>query len=324
MSERSASVAAVIKAGPEQPQVVYRVSGNDGLLVEYGEIVLDLNIRMRVHALELAIEQAEIPGIVETCPGVRSLLILFDGSSLSLAKLLDALQSIEKDLNASIPEKVASRIVRLPIAFNESAVRAALDKYMQGVRAEGPYLPVNIEFVARANGLSGTEEVMQFMLDSPYLVLGLGDVYLGAPCATAYDPRKRMVVPKFNPARIWTAEGTVGLGGAFLCIYPMNSPGGYQLVGRTLPIWNTFQTNSAFKDGPWLLRNFDKIEFTKVEEAELNELRDKATDPEFAWDITDDVFDIKAYNAFLKSIESEVEAFNAQQREAIDKAIVGY
>lgn len=71
--------------------------------------------------------------------------------------------------------------------------------------------------------------------------------------------RHRLVVPKYNPARTFTQEGTVGLGGAYLCIYPMDSPGGYQLVGRTLPIWNTWGRVAPFTpDAPWLLRIFDQ------------------------------------------------------------------
>ena len=56
------------------------------------------------------------------------------------------------------------------------------------------------------------------------------DVYLGAPCAVPVDPRHRLVVPKYNPARTVTPEGAVGIGGSYMCIYPMESPGGYQLV----------------------------------------------------------------------------------------------
>jgi len=68
------------------------------------------------------------------------------------------------------------------------------------------------------------------------------------------------VVPKYNPARTFTEEGTVGLGGAYMCIYPMDSPGGYQLVGRTLPIWNTWGRVKPFTaDAPWLLRIFDQV-----------------------------------------------------------------
>ena len=72
--------------------------------------------------------------------------------------------------------------------------------------------------------------------------------------------RHRLVVPKYNPARTFTEEGTVGLGGAYMCIYPMDSPGGYQLVGRTLPIWNTWGRVEPFSpDAPWLLRIFDQV-----------------------------------------------------------------
>ena len=71
-----------------------------------------------------------------------------------------------------------------------------------------------------------------------YLVLGLGDVYLGAPVATPLDPRHRLVTTKYNPARTWTPENAVGIGGAYLCIYGMEGPGGYQFVGRTVQVWN--------------------------------------------------------------------------------------
>lgn len=55
-------------------------------------------------------------------------------------------------------------------------------------------------------------------------------------------------------------QGTVGIGGSYMCIYPMDSPGGYQLVGRTLPIWNTFGRTKAFTaEKPWLLEFFDQV-----------------------------------------------------------------
>lgn len=106
----------------------------------------------------------------------------------------------------------------------------------------------------------GAEDVRAFLMKASYMVLGLGDVYLGAPCAVPVDPRHRLVVPKYNPARTFTEEGTVGLGGAYMCIYPMDSPGGYQLVGRTLPIWNTWGRVEPFTpEAPWLLRIFDQV-----------------------------------------------------------------
>ena len=69
------------------------------------------------------------------------------------------------------------------------------------------------------------DDVHRIVFDASYLVLGLGDVYLGAPVATPLDPRHRLVTTKYNPARTWTPENAVGIGGAYLCIYGMEGPG---------------------------------------------------------------------------------------------------
>jgi urea carboxylase len=320
----SDAIAAEIAAAPGQPRVIYRKAGTDYILVEYGELLLDINLRLRVDVLEKAINLMQIDGVIEMSPGVRSLLIHYDGLRLSLAKLVEILRFIEQNLEQSIPKQINSRTVNLPFAFNDGSVKEALEKYMGSIRKEAPYLPDNMEFIARCNDLSGPEEVLKYMLESQYMVLGLGDVYLGAPCATALDPRKRMVVPKYNPARTWTAEGGIGLGGAFLCIYPMASPGGYQLVGRTLPIWNTFQTSRTFEDAPWLLRHFDKINFVHISEEELTELRAKVLRNEYEFDITEDVFNIDDYNTFVSEIKPEIETFRNRQRDAVATAMAGY
>ena len=85
------------------------------------------------------------------------------------------------------------------------------------------------------------------MFDASYLVLGLGDVYLGAPVATPLDPRHRLVTTKYNPARTWTPENAVGIGGAYLCVYGMEGPGGYQFVGRTVQVWNTLPADARVR-----------------------------------------------------------------------------
>ena len=116
---------------------------------------------------------------------------------------------------------------------------------MHGVRADAPWCPWNIEFIRRVNGLDSVDDVRRTVFDASYLVLGLGDVYLGAPVATPLDPRHRLVTTKYNPARTWTAENSVGIGGAYLCIYGMEGPGGYQFVGRTVQVWNRHVPRAA-------------------------------------------------------------------------------
>src|SRR5687767_16030865 len=123
---------------------------------------------------------------------------------------------------------------------------------MQSVRKDAPWTPSNLEFIRRINGLADVEAVKRIVFDASYLVLGLGDVYLGAPVATPVDPRHRLVTTKYNPARTWPPENAVAIGGAYLCIYGMEGPGGYQFVGLTLQAYTGFKQTGSFSDGkPW-------------------------------------------------------------------------
>ena len=138
------------------------------------------------------------------------------------------------------------------------------------MRADAPWCPDNIEFIRRINGLESREAVRDIVFGASYLVMGLGDVYLGAPVATPLDPRHRLVTTKYNPARTWTPENAVGIGGAYLCVYGMEGPGGYQFVGRTVQMWNRYRQTADFRDGKqWLLRFFDQIRFYPVSSGEL-------------------------------------------------------
>ena len=115
--------------------------------------------------------------------------------------------------------------MHLPLSWDDPATREAIHRYMSTVRADAPWCPWNIEFIRRINGLDSVDDVKRIVYDASYLVLGLGDVYLGAPVATPLDPRHRLVTTKYNPARTWTPENAVGIGGAYLCIYGMEGPG---------------------------------------------------------------------------------------------------
>lgn len=125
-------------------------------------------------------------------------------------------------------------------------------------------VPDNVEFIRRINGLASKQAVKDVVYSANYLVMGLGDVYLGAPVATPLDPRQRLVTTKYNPARTWTPENAVGIGGAYMCVYGMEGPGGYQFVGRTTQMWSRYRKNANFEEGkPWLLRFLTKLSFMK-------------------------------------------------------------
>lgn len=183
------------------------------------------------------------------------------------------------EIDAALPPleqfRVPSRIVRLPLSWDDPATQLAIERYQQGVRPDAPWCPSNLEFIQRINGLDTIDEVKKIVYEANYLVLGLGDVYLGAPVATPVDPRHRLVTTKYNPARTWTPENAVGIGGAYMCVYGMEGPGGYQFVGRTIQMWNRLRSTESFQSGkPWLLRFFDQIQFYEVSAEELLQLRE--------------------------------------------------
>jgi urea carboxylase len=294
--------------------VTFRRSGDDNLLVEFGPMQLDLALRMRVHALMEAVAEADLDGVTDLTPGIRSLQIQTDPRRLPQHALLATVRAIAAALPDSDQLVVPSRTVHLPLSWDDPATREAIARYMAGVRDDAPWCPWNIEFIRRVNGLDAVEDVYRTVFDAEYLVLGLGDVYLGAPVATPLDPRHRLVTTKYNPARTWTAENSVGIGGAYLCIYGMEGPGGYQFVGRTTQVWSGWQQRGAFEPGsPWLLRFFDRIKWYPVSPEELLQLRADITSGRFVPRIEEGEFSLAAYEAFLAENADSIAEFRSRQ-----------
>ncbi|WP_111642460.1 urea carboxylase [Marinimicrobium alkaliphilum] len=318
----SECILAALPETDERPTVTYRQAGDKYILLEYGPNVMDLRFRLRVHALMEALKANPVEGIIELSPGVRSLQINYDSRVLHQTDLMKALLDTEATLPPVDTLRVPSRVIYLPMAFEDSATLDAVARYRQSVRDTAPWLPSNTEFMRRINGLDSIEQVRDVLFNASYLVLGLGDVYLGAPCAVPVDPRHRLLTSKYNPARTYTAEGTVGIGGVYMCIYGMDSPGGYQLVGRTLPIWNKFLKSPVFiNDEPWLLKFFDQVRYYPVSEAELTEQREAFREGRLQIRIEETVFDIAEHEQFLADNADSIAAFKANQQSAFEKEV---
>ncbi|WP_344887138.1 5-oxoprolinase/urea amidolyase family protein [Nonomuraea antimicrobica] len=291
--------------------VTYRRSGDDNLLVEFGPMELDLALRMRVHALAEAVESARPAGVVDVTPGIRSLQVHLDPAVLAQERLLGTLMELEAALPPVEELVVPSRTVHLPLSWDDPATREAIERYMTGVRDDAPWCPWNIEFIRRINGLDSVQDVYDTLFEAEYLVLGLGDVYLGAPVATPLDPRHRLVTTKYNPARTWTAENSVGIGGAYLCVYGMEGPGGYQFVGRTVQVWSSYRPGT-----PWLLRCFDRIRWYPVSAQELLDLRADMAAGRLELKIEEGSFSLADHHRFLAANAPSVAAFRERQAAA--------
>ena len=308
-----------LPARPTAPAVVYRRAGDSYILVEYGPLQLDIALRMRAHALLTWLKRHPIQGLIDLTPGIRSLQIHFDYRILPMERLMEILLRAEGELPPVDDIEVPSRIVHLPLSWEDESTLLAIRKYMQIVRKDAPWCPSNLEFIRRINDLPNLEEVYRICFDASYLVLALGDVYLGAPVATPVDPRHRLVTTKYNPARTWTPENAVGIGGAYLCIYGMEGPGGYQFIGRTCQMWNRYKQTADFVDGkPWLLRFFDQIRFYPVSNAELTKFREDFPQGKVKLKIEETTFRLRDYQQFLADNAAEITAFKTKQQAAFE------
>ncbi len=323
--ERGSPVLRDVPAAEAGERVVYRRAGDDFLLIEFGPMALDIALRFRAHAWMLWLQRNPLPGVLELTPGVRSLQVHFEPRQLTLSALLQHLQRAEAELREVDTLEVPARVVHLPLSWNDPACREAVSKYQRSVRPGAPWCSENaelgannLEFIRRINDLGSIDDVRRIVFDAAYLVMGLGDVYLGAPVATPLDPRHRLVTTKYNPARTWTAENSVGIGGAYLCVYGMEGPGGYQFVGRTLQMWNRYHRTREFEQ-PWLLRFFDQIRFFAVSEKELAEIRRDFPRGRYPLRIEPTHFRLADYQAELDANHEAIAAFTRRREAAFQR-----
>lgn len=306
----------VLEMGRADERLVARVAGDTHLLLEIGDPELDLVLRFRAHALMQVLAASQHPAILDLTPGIRSLQIHYRPDALPLATLLSMVSTCWEEVCAQRDLRVPSRIVHLPLSWDDPACQQAIDKYMATVRRDAPWCPSNLEFIRRINDLPAVDDVYRTLFEASYLVMGLGDVYLGAPVATPLDPRHRLVTTKYNPARTWTAENSVGIGGAYLCIYGMEGPGGYQFVGRTLQMWNRYREVADFGGTPWLLRFFDQIRFYPVSAEELQNIRRDFPLGRYPLRIEQTELALADYQRFLTQEAESIAAFRTHQQAA--------
>ncbi len=111
----------------------------------------------------------------------------------------------------------------------------------------------------------------------------------------------------------------MGIGGAYLCVYGMEGPGGYQFVGRTVQMWNRYRHTVDFRDGKqWLLRFFDQIRFYPVGAAELAQMRENFPYGRFRLDVRESTLRLRDYRAFLQDNAVSIARFKARQQAAFE------
>jgi allophanate hydrolase subunit 1 len=207
--------------------------------------------------------------------------------------------------------------VHLPLAFDDSQTRAAVERYAHSIRKDAPNCEggSNVDYVVRYNGLESREALYEAALATEQWSAFIG-FFPGLPFMFPLDPRDAIFVPKYNPTRTWTPEGALGIGGPCYAIYPVESAGGYQLIGRTLPVYDLQGRNAVFRQNPLLLRAGDRVRFHRVEEDELLRLFDDVHADRYEYRIEEGSFDVGAYLDWTRTVSEEADERRRQREEA--------
>ncbi|KAF8970910.1 urea carboxylase [Flammula alnicola] len=311
-------VRSALQSRPDL-QVTFRQAGDSAILVEFGQMHLDIFIRARIHAFQGIVQAKKIHGIQSLCPCIRSVLCHYDPHVIAQDVFLRILVESE----SAVPENMNSmqfpgRRITFPIVLDDKWNKEALHRYMLTTRDKAVYLPSNVNYLANNNGLSDANEALQKLIASDWARVGF---YLACPFLVPIDPRCRLIGQKMNPSRTFTPRGAIGIAGPVAAIYPIESPGGYQLYGRTLPGWQTWGKGKDFlPTKPWLLEAFDQVHFTPISENEYVELEKRFDAGQYTFKashlfIEPVVFSVEEHSRFLNSISTELELFRQRQKE---------
>jgi urea carboxylase/allophanate hydrolase len=326
----------VVALGDGENKIVCRPFGDRALLLEFGQHDgFNLRQTFRIMSLFRQHEASPIPDVDELVPGVRTLLVMYGASKAAAGNSVDELRMrVAALLEQQLPSTLGSRRVRLPFVFDDRVSQAAVDRYMATIRSSAPYLPHNVEFLRQLNFPSrGIGAVQETLESSDFLVLGLGDVFLGSPCAVPLDPRHRLFGTKYNPSRSYTPRNSVGIGGQYMCIYATDSPGGYQLVGRTAPIWDANKSvrgscgsggkrgvaGVASGDAAWRFQLLDRISFYGVSEETLDEAIATSRWQQLIT-VEEGSLDLGEYECWLEGNTGDIESVTHQRAEAVRNA----
>ncbi len=229
-------------------------AGDKSLIIEFGDSIKP-EINKKIRNMYLAIEKLNIDGIQEMIPTYRSLLVSYNPLKLKYSELCERLRECEENLGDTDSEP--AKVVRIPTIYG------------------GEYGP-DLEFVAEHCNLS-VEEVISIHSSQNYLIYMLGFTpgfpYLGGMS-------DKLETPRLKTPRTKIPGGSVGIAGKQTGIYPIDSPGGWQLIGIT-PV----KLYDPFAEPPVLLNAGDYVRFVPINEEEYKSILKQVEENKYKVDI---------------------------------------
>jgi KipI family sensor histidine kinase inhibitor len=261
---------------------------------------MNLELNFMAQGLASAIEQHKTKGVIETAPCFASMLIHYDPDQISFKDLTREMKSLIGSLGPSDDIELDSRLFYFPTCYLDPWTKECIEDYCNKITKK-KYDP---DFVAELNGLKDAQQLVRVHSGTEYWVASLG-FWPGLPFMMALDPRCVITAPKYNPPRTWTPQGTVGMGGASTAIYPVATPGGYQIFARIpIPIWDTEKRFPQFEQSICLFRPGDRVKFVPVSPEEFLHVEAQVKDGSYVYNVVEyQRFSVRNYKAWIKTLD---------------------
>jgi allophanate hydrolase subunit 1 len=258
--------------------------------VEFGD-ELHLALNFRVIGLNLSLAEEPIPGVTETVPSNRALMIAYDSAVIRQAALIAALR--EREEEATTLRRAPSRLVTIPFWYNDPWSDEC-------AKAHGA--PNNMAYLAEINDTT-IDGVIAAHSGTEWWVTSVG-FQPGCYQALPLDPAFAITAPKYPRPRQWSPERTLCLAGKITSFYPVRSPGGYQLLGRTpVDLYDPLQRNEVFRESPVLPIAGERHRYVAIDEADYHEIRRQVEDGAYRYDIAEGEYFLDDYLARLDVVQ---------------------
>jgi len=275
-------------------------AGDRYLLIEFGN-EMNLEVNFMAHGLAALVASEKPRGIIETAPAFASLLVHYEPLVVGFSQVVEELRALVRSLGPSDNLVLDSRLFYLPTAYLDPWSREAYERYVEQIAKKTP----DPQLIVEHNGLADEQELVRIHSGTEYWVAAIG-WWPGVPFMLALDPRCKLSVPRYNPPRVWTKKGTVGLGGSNTGIYPEDLPGGIQIFARIpVPIWDPKQRFPVFKDSICLLRPGDRVKFVPCSLEEFDHVERKVEEGTYQFNLIEyQKFSVPAYKSWVDALDT--------------------
>ena len=277
---------------------IFRPAGDRYVLIELGN-EMNLKLNFMAHGLGKAVESSGTKGIVETAPCFASLLVHYEPTILKFGDVVSEFKQLIDSLGPSDDLELSSRIFYFPTLYLDPWTKECVEDYCARIAPKTP----DPQLLVEENGLADTDELVRVHSSSEYWVAALG-FWPGLPFMMPLDPRARLTAPKYNPPRTNTPRGAIGLGGAAGSIYPVATPGGYQIFARTpVPIWDPTFSIDIFEGEICLFEPGDRIRFVPVTREEYDSIDAQVSDGSYKYTRVDyQKFSVHDYENWIANV----------------------